>query len=261
MAGFLGKYIIVDAGDVKKFYIKRLFRFFPLFFIACTSLYLAGLFLNHDTLWFRNVYQLLSTLTGISGFIKDGQPATFWYMSMIMLFYILTPFLIYKKVRVYKFIFVFIILSTLVLLFNGDKRVLFYFIFYSLGIMQLQCIIENKFVFCVIGLIYLLISVYFDISSILTLYNIIVVCIGCICGISFCNMISNKININIIRIVAYSSMSLYLFHRHIFAFAKMLTNGDYWPIWMWPIVIVFAFVFAFYIQLIYDKLINKINHA
>lgn len=255
---FLGKYNIRNIADMKKFYIRRIYRFFPLFFIACFSMYLAGLLLSHDTVWFRDVFQLLSTLTGLSGFIKDGQPATFWYMSMIMLFYILTPILLYKSVRSYKNVVALIFIFTIVELFEGDKRIVFYFVFYILGLMQFQYLIVNKIILFIVGLIYFILSIYFNFTSILTFYNFTVVCLGCILGLSVCSMFCNRINQRLIGFVAYSSMSVYLFHRHVFAFAKMLMNGDLWPLWFWPIVIVFTFSMAYYIQLIYDKTINKI---
>lgn len=217
---FLGKYKIRYIYDIKYFYLKRLYRFFPLFFIACFSMYIAGLLLNNDTLWFRDIIQLISTLTGISGFIKDGQPSTFWYMSMIMLFYMLTPLLLYQRLRLYKIAVAFISITTLIVITEGDKRIIFYFVFYILGLMQIQHIILNKVILFVIGLLFFILSIGFNITDILTFNNFIIVCLGCILEFSVCAILCNRINQKLINVVAYSSMSVYLFHRHVFAFAK-----------------------------------------
>ena len=81
---FVGKKKI----DILEFYNARFNRFYLLFFVSSSILLIGG--------WFESIWQFFFTLTGLSNFILP-QAKTLWYMSMLLLFYILTPFLLMRK--------------------------------------------------------------------------------------------------------------------------------------------------------------------
>ena len=90
----MGGYSIESLQDLRKFYKKRLLRIYPLFAVSCTSLLVLH-YLMHVQL-ISGVSQYIFTMLGLS-IILTPAPGTIWYVSMILLFYILTPFLIYKE--------------------------------------------------------------------------------------------------------------------------------------------------------------------
>ena len=73
---------------VSEFYLNRLKRFYILFFIASILM-----FLWKDPLLF------VKTITGVSNFVTP-YPTTLWYISMLMVFYFVTPVLTCHKKKI-----------------------------------------------------------------------------------------------------------------------------------------------------------------
>ena len=97
LSGYLlKKYEFCKKTDVLAFYKKRFFRFWILFFVASSALYVAGEFIGSK--WFVSFLQYFFTIIGISSFFSP-HPPTLWFMSMVMLFYIITPFLLWSNRR------------------------------------------------------------------------------------------------------------------------------------------------------------------
>lgn len=122
---FLGKKKI----SALTFYKNRTRRFLlPLFFSAlCQSV--IG--------WFNSIWQFIFTITGLSCFILP-QPGTLWYMAMLIIFYALTPPLLYNlEDKRWKIIVragvIYIIFFILYKLGYCDERMLMYFPFYVAG--------------------------------------------------------------------------------------------------------------------------------
>jgi len=116
-----------NYSSAKLFYIKRFCRFFALYFLADTLMFVFGL---------EVLYQYVGSLFGLTNFILP-QPMTLWYISMLILFYLLTPFLLTVKnksemlLRGVSIVFIFYGLSHWGII---DYRTEFYFIFYLLGV-------------------------------------------------------------------------------------------------------------------------------
>lgn len=89
----LSKYTIITKRDVGCFYRKRLLKFWLLYFISLSSIYLAGIMLNEPSLSLR---QFLLALVGLASF-SSPHVGTFWFMTMIIFFYIITPFFLYCR--------------------------------------------------------------------------------------------------------------------------------------------------------------------
>jgi peptidoglycan/LPS O-acetylase OafA/YrhL len=117
------KYNCETWGDVMFFYKKRVVRFYPLFFLSAILLYSIG---------FNNLEQTINSLLGLAPFLKP-RPLTLWYISMIMVFYFITPFVL-RGVRVKRSLFLivgFVVLSRFI---DIDYRFIFNLFFYFIGI-------------------------------------------------------------------------------------------------------------------------------
>ena len=85
---FIGqKYVIESWPDIWNFYKKRLIRFYPLFVISALLLVLIR---------FNTIRGTLHALVGITSF-TSYRVSTLWYMSMLLCFYAVTPFVSRKK--------------------------------------------------------------------------------------------------------------------------------------------------------------------
>lgn len=87
---FLRKYPFRDRADVLTFYRKRFSRFYGLYFLSAITLLIGGFFT--DKSWFDSYHQFFLTLCGLTTF-SPPQPGTLWFMSMLMFFYLVTPFI------------------------------------------------------------------------------------------------------------------------------------------------------------------------
>lgn len=85
---FLSKYEIVNKEDFFYFYKRRFVRYYPLFFISALSLTIVG--------YIPNLKIFLLTITGLGVFFPPQAP-TLWYISMLTLFYLFTPFILCFK--------------------------------------------------------------------------------------------------------------------------------------------------------------------
>ena len=265
---FLSGYFV--AGDtaagrdtVIEFYKKRLIRFAILYTIACASLYIAGIVLSNDVRWFKSFSQLIATLVGLSGLIPNYQPATFWYFSMIILFYLLTPFIMFAKTINKKLSVMALILTVLFVettITSADIRLPFYFIFYALGALcknRRIKLVLNNITLSLIMFISLFLTI--NLEYYLALQNFFIGILGLLLILSLSAKICQAKVVSLLSLVAYGSMCSYLFHRHLYAFIKKIYNGDFWPVYIWPLAVIGIFILGFAIQMAYDKFINILN--
>ena len=217
----LSKYNFWAKEDVWNFYKRRFGRFYILFFIAVLLFYLCG---------FYTLKTSIKCISGISMFIGQA-PFTLWYISMLMVFYILTPILQYRFnmswLRIFSPILVF---AGIVLLrvFNvtTDNNLILYFISYELGLL-----IGEK------------------VTTWLRDHDW-------------------KVPVSIrflIEKVAYASFCMYLYHRVIYyAIGKITCYADggiifCMPIWCNVAALVSVLILSYYMQLYYDKFFKNIN--
>ena len=261
---FLSKYTIRNGKDVICFYRKRLLRFFPLFFISCISLYIGGELVNHS--WFDSIFQFLMTVIGL-GVFYPPMAGTVWYISMLMLFYLITPFILLKFcnkwVACSVFFLIFILVSRII---PVDDRLIIYYPFYALGlcinkkIIKRESLLNKKqgITILICGGGSLLLCVFYGtIFKGLLFYMILLIggisVIAISIGISKINVTVNRIG----RILAYSSMAAYLFHRQVYECFRMISPNHIVPICLMLLAIGCVFVFSFYIQRIYDCFCSK----
>ena len=90
---FLGRKKLETRADVAAFYKSRLVRAYPFFLLGSLSLYAVSLAVGKYIHGFR---QLILTLVGLSP-VFGTAPSTVWYISMLLLFWALTPLFIFRR--------------------------------------------------------------------------------------------------------------------------------------------------------------------
>lgn len=265
----MGGYRVESLQDIRKFYRKRLLRIYPLFAISCTSLLILHYLMNVQLI--SGVSQYIFTMLGLSIIITPA-PGTIWYVSMILLFYILTPFLVYKKAEETKtrmllkclICYVFFMLIKVANVGLVDERLYLLFPIYCIGLLtEKEKILDNK---CRYGQLLLGVIVFIIISFIETKYvqpdfivNIVCTIFVEIMFLVFIMELGKIFKGDIeqwLSKIGYSSMCAYLFHRQIYGLLSRLF-GSFSLI---EAIIAFGIVIiaCFYIQMAYDFLCKKI---
>lgn len=144
---FLSKYSFENMKDVWAFLKKRFFRFYILFFISAATLFVAGPLCGFH--WFSNVRQFVFCITGLSTFFPP-QPQTLWFISLLMVLYISTPFVLYRRSgkslwQVLSRILVLLLLVVVLLSLGieADRHFFSYTILYYAAILLPHTIIEK----------------------------------------------------------------------------------------------------------------------
>ena len=218
----LSKYNFSAKEDVWNFYKRRFGRFYVLFLIAVLLFYLCG---------FYTLKASIKCIFGISMFIGQS-PFTLWYISMLMVFYILTPILRYKFNRTLLGIFIpLLIFAGIVMLrvyhITTDNNLIQFFICYEFGLLMGEKVMT-----------WLRNHDWKAPASI--------------------RFIFEKI--------AYASFCVYLYHRIIFYIVGRITGyadvGSIvfiMPLWCNVAAIMLIFILSYYIQLYYDKLLKNVS--
>lgn len=258
---FLSQYHFNCKRDWWAFYKKRLIRFYPLFLLSALSLYVVGFLMHHG--WFIDTKQFILCITGLSPLFPPTA-MTLWYISMIMMFYMLTPTILTPK-KVINRLFVAVVLLLVFISFdkwvNGVSGTLFlYYPFYVLGLLlPKSCVAwleQNRW----LGLL----------GSLMCIVVLHIWCPDCVymimaCGIVFvlslCN-IAKDVNVTnkFFTVLSYSSMAAYLFHRQIYGTLEVIVNS--WGGVNLAIALILfvpvVFISSYIIQKIYDKLCDMI---
>lgn len=264
---FLGKKPIESFSEAVAFYKKRLLRIYPLFFISCLSLLMMHYVVHID--FISSFKQFVLTIFGLSCFFSPA-PSTVWFISMLLLFYALTPLINRQKSVLRKIICVVLITAVFEVINltvgNVDSRVWMYWPFYCLGlILGSRVEIKNRFnllvllsSFILFVCTVLLMTKVSDITAVnyVVAYIMMTAFIVFICEVG---MICEKISFlcRILKAISYGSMAAYLFHRQLFGFIKMLT-GEFPIAVAYLIVLPVTFVIMYWVQLIYDKIVKKL---
>lgn len=145
---FLSKYRFESKQDVIVFLKKRFFRFYILFFISALTLFVAGPLFGFY--WFSSLRQFVFCITGLSTFFPP-QPSTLWFISLLMVLYISTPFVLYKHSGKPLWIILLrialLLFPTLILLcfeIDTDKHFFSYVLFYYAAILIPHAFVEEN---------------------------------------------------------------------------------------------------------------------
>lgn len=266
---FIGKKnIAFKKQDIIAFYKKRLIRIYPLYLLAICMF------------TFFNLSDVVTSLKAgliVSMLIKPA-PFTLWFITMILIFYFLSPFLIHfskifnpiQLLGCYLVFFV-VLLGYTYVTKKLDMRILMYFPSFALGIFVAN---KNKdfggrpfnyFVIIVsfLGFLFSYSKTPYDQLNSLFMIPMTLSCSYLIVRVSK-NLVfhSNKIH-KIILILSYSSYCMYLFHRPIYISLKKL----YFPeSYFFQVVYLFffclpcIFCFSFIIQKIFDYIVYTVTN-
>lgn len=250
------------------FYKRRLLRIYPLFAVSCTSMLLLHIFF--DVQLISGLAQFLFTMIGLS-IIFTPTPGTIWYVSMLLLFYALTPLLLFRsssqkwrtilKSAVIYGAFLLILLSQIS---NVDERLLYLFPVYCVGLIIGRGKISNeKFrllpfavgLLAFAGLNYIQYVAGIDELGLKVVYTISIIAAFIVVAMECGKLFVGKVG-ELLEKISYASMCAYLFHRQIYGiFAKLFGTFS----------IIEAFgsflctiVICYYIQLKYDAFCRRV---
>lgn len=258
---------IVATQDLKLFYVKRALRIYPLYFFSIILFWLLEI---SDSL------TLIKATFLISVFFKPSPP-TLWFITMIIVYYILAPFLIdeCKKLRIKRLIFYYALATAVLLAYDSytdflDDRILIYFPAFLLGIYTAENRIKtfNKkiiFGFLFFGFWVFIISLHRNFSQHYYFYFFIKLTIASTVPFYIFKFLKNytvsslKLK-KIIIYLSYSSYAMYLFHRPGYLVLKKLYFPDtlfYELIYLMFFCLPCIFIFSYSLQKVYDMIIKK----
>lgn len=245
---------IVDKETVRRFYLKKIKRFYPLYIIAAIALYFTTV--PSSISFYTEPSQLFLSLFGIATLFNKA-PSTLWFMDMLLFFIVITPLFCCTKSKIFRILLMAVIYVLIYILSRKanivDARYVRYVPFYMMGLLFTPdkfLEIANKF-----GLLAILLAVL--LMSLLPVQHIFLdMCqfVFCIFGggklaILYCKSV-HLLGLNkIIAFVSYSSMCAYFFHRQLYAIGVFLGL----PILILPLVV---FCLSYYVQILYDRIVK-----
>lgn len=251
--------------EITEFYRRRLLRIYPLYALA--------LFL----FWWANLASSTVILKGavlISMFAPPAPP-TLWFITMIMVFYLIAPILIHYADRFVTYLAICgLILIGLIGYHNViqrlDLRILMYFPAFAAGITiarnaKLQQLIHDKTLIITLMLIpaFWLFTKSNEFTVLGAMASIPAILIGSIIFLVYTERYANKYNY-VIANISYASFCMYLLHRVVYKYIIML----YFPhdftmqvIYSFILGVGISFMLAYWIQKLYDQGLTIINDA
>lgn len=275
MSGFfLSKYKTTSLADVVGFYKKRLTRFYIIYLLSAGSLFIGGLLFHQP--FFTDTKQFILTILGL-GCFNYPYPPTLWYFCMIMFFYMITPLLSLQISNKWRYAIGGGILLTLLIIkfcgiLNIDERLIVYFPFYLLGLFIDKSAVEkvkNIRLLPITFIPWLLAIIFIKEMSI---YEGIVLDVLLIMSfISLASLLDqSKALVKFFSFISTGSMVAYLFHRHFYLVAVIACNLHNMsnlrdasipvPVAV-CVVIPLIFIISYFVQKIYDFVINKLSYG
>lgn len=241
------------------YYRSRVERLFVPFLISYFLLISIGL----------NQFSIRNFVLTITGFccFTDYQPYTLWYVSMLLVFYAVTP-LIKNSHKIVRSIVFFCIILIYYVFQHNDYRIVFYSVFYLIGlnlkITQLTNLIANKYMRTIAIVSVASICMTFNKPEYYD--NKVIMFFVAFTGIPLLFILSNyftriKSFRPLFANIAYSSMFAYLLHRYIcFHLSKIL--GVYIQDFiLMPLLLIAIFITSYYCQVWYDKVIGSFHRS
>lgn len=238
-----------EAKDVWSFYKTRFWRFYVLYAISATTMPLLTILNRSIPLWF-------TTVTVTSTFILP-QPYTLWFMSMLAVFYILTPLLKRNYLLVGGGFYILVICIHLLLPRGIDTRFFLYYPLYVFGLFVsttdwLEKIINNmaiKIVLFIVSVLSFFLARHYEFFSYFFVFG------GIFSLLSVCKTIETSVHKGIINYISYSSLSTYLFHRQFYSIIDNIIGNHLIVLILvaFPLCICLSWI----IQKTYDHLLQK----
>lgn len=252
------RYTLNTFNNVCVFYKKRILRFYPLFIIATILLCIIHL---------NDIESSIAGLLGYSSFITK-QPMTLWYISMMLIFYLITP-LILNKHKYISGLLLLVLFCVYKIIFVLDIRFIYNISLYILGLIVADKInftintLRNKQVCFTMVLIYSLGLIFLHLNEINSLPSIVFSYCGVIAIFSISVVIEQYIKTKkIISLLSYISLSFYLFHRFTYWLLLAIWHPDnIYILTLYLVLVAFPLgaVFAYLMQKMYDAVNSKLG--
>ena len=280
---FLGLFIFISGfllntnnnlgskTDVFLFFKKRFFRIYPLYIIAVFLFYLGGL---------TSFKGFLLGAVFLNTIVIHTIP-TLWFVSVICVYYLLFPLLVWKY-KASKMLLIFSSIMFVLIAFHNqfnliDYRLIIFFPAFVGGVYFSKLdtpilILTGRFFLQVSIVIFFISSVLFfvfDSNSI----RFVFLCFFVSTSIPIIFYLSNKIpwivDAAFFKKIAYAAFSMYLFHRLIFHAVIFLYKPESdiaILIYLYVVAIPLIYYFSYFTQLYYDKILktffsNKVKPA
>ncbi|MEG2219325.1 MAG: acyltransferase [Muribaculaceae bacterium] len=267
LSGYLlgGRYVVCDVGSFWRFLRGRVLRILPLFALSLLMYYNLGKI---------SVGTALLSVVGLSTFIPP-MPLTLWFVSMIIVFYLLFPLL--SSGVLWRQVVVAVVISgvglAMVLLGTGiEKRFVYYFPCFAVGVMLSR----------------------YKIPEILSREVVSLSLVGAVCASMLCwstglewsdwrvilcrpviafggAIVILWVSQYLARLrgvalcggwIAYASMAAYMFHRHIYQYIRdhvWFPNDGLWRVmWLVFVCLPVIMLLGWLIQWVYDRALKLI---
>lgn len=246
-----------DRASLTAFYLRRVVRIYPLYALALLLFGLTGL-AEHDVI----VKALL-----LSSMFQPPAPYTLWFVSMIMVFYLMTPLWTRLAKRpTYFLVGGMLLLASSVLVHAQvqalDTRIIQYLPCFLLGIAcariaGLARALSARAMLLVLFIpAFLLYRVQYGAEPVAALARIPAILIGTLLLFRIASLQAGRFGTPAVLRLAYASFCVYLFHRVIFQWSIAL----YYPAagaarlaYLLAIVLPATLVVAYYLQRAYDR--------
>ena len=256
--------ILADAfetKDIGSWLLNKFLRIYPLFAVSLTSIFIATKFFKVYEITFS---QYILSLVGL-GWIAPSQIATFWFVSQLITYIIITAFIIrIRSIKIRGILIVSVYLALLLLLLCGiDERMILFYPAYFGGFVLSKCIFEidlkrNVHLIGIISIAACMVLLFFarrcaDYETInipLKVASFTVVGTGII---YVCLLISKFQFMTIVyKLIGYASYCMYLFHRQVYEGTRIIIGKDFsrvfsyvvfWGMCMLSIIIQYCYSF------------------
>jgi len=251
----LGNKKLDTRHDIIRFYKERFIRFYILY--AVSALLMCWMDKIH------NVKELLTTLTLTSTFIQP-EPLTLWFMSMLAVFYIVSPLI--KRGTMTGGGILLILIALHHLIPKGiDNRIFWYYPIYVAGFYLSGHSVERLLSKRNIILTSFILSVIFFVTS---LYywpmGYLLIVPGIVFVLSLSHIVSTMnigYMVRIVDFIAYGSFCSYLFHRPIYSVLATIFDyvGLVHPLWICiSVMMPLCLLLSYLCQKAYDMELGKI---
>jgi peptidoglycan/LPS O-acetylase OafA/YrhL len=218
VSGFLLGGKSTQSMTPMQFYRKRLLRIYPLYVLAVLAFYAYGM---------NDGWTSIKALLGISMLLEPA-PLTLWFVTMLVLFYMMAPLLLNFVKNIPAFIAVAgaVMVATMAVQFTlatVDPRFLLYFPAFALGIFCANHGISNRIVNGFSALLVFAVGILcafieFGIETLNYLKEVLLVVSGAYLVLLTSIKNEEKFKpVAVIGFLSYSSFAIYLFHRPIFS--------------------------------------------
>jgi peptidoglycan/LPS O-acetylase OafA/YrhL len=220
---FLSGYLLarspmrLRAPELKRFYAKRLLRIYPLYLLALLAFWALGI---AD----RGI--ALKAALGIS-MVYGPPPSTLWFITMILVFYLIAPLLIALREATARFLLASLAILAVAVLFghaaSGDIRIAQYFPAFALGIWRANhgrrasaraCLAATAAAAAAWGL-----SLAFPVDPQFSLWAMPLATFGALAVFLLASRLPLSRDAALVRaaaMVSYASFAMYLFHRVVY---------------------------------------------